>query len=518
VLFSVPNMMSVLHSENTIRASLTPGQIKAYDGCVNGTQSVFCTGEGGTGKSWLVECIVAHYKLLPPHESTKIAVTASTGLAAFVVGGITLHRFAGIGIEESNLDAMVNKARFGMSRAMWRDTSILIIDEISMVSGGLFQNLSHIAQILRGSSAPFGGIRLLMFGDFLQLPPVSKTGSERVFETKIWEDLDIEIYYLKTILRQRDARFTSALASIRQGLCPTETETYIQSLNRSVPYNDGIEAVRLYALRNSVNAYNTTRLDAIHTPSHAYTSIDSGDMSILGACPAPRVVHLKQGAQVMLIRNIGSGAVNGSIGLIVRFEYSQKTSSFQPVVRFTVLGSAVRELHISPNTWQNTLPDGRVIAQRIQIPLILAWAITIHKSQGQTIPRLLVDMQGVFENGQAYVALSRSSDPSQLQVVNFDKSLVKADPAAVAFYRSFVYTTAYVEPGDPSPSYDSTTQDTTRNDITESNSSATDVAYPTLESWDRTTVDTAEAWDQNVNELESAMESISMQETLQSSQ
>ncbi len=511
MLFPSLDTMAQLESEAAIRQSLSPGQIKAYDACIGGTRSVFCTGEGGTGKSWLVECIIAHYKLLPQEQSSKIAVTASTGMAAFLVKGITLHRFAGIGVEENDLDVMVGRARYGNSRALWRDTSILIIDEISMISGELFENLSHIGQILRSSSAPFGGIRLLMFGDFLQLPPVSKTATERVFETSAWDDLDVDIYYLKTILRQRDPYFASALSNIRQGICPDETEMYIQSLDRTVQYDDGIEPVRLYALRRSVDSYNTVRLDAIHAQSHTYTAVDSGNISILNACPAPKQINLKQGAQVMLIRNMGSGAVNGSIGIIEGFDYCNTTKSFQPMVRLAIPGAGSRLLHISPTAWQNIMPDGRVISQRIQIPLILAWAITIHKSQGQTIPRLIVNMSGVFENGQAYVALSRSSDPSQLQVINFDKSLVRADPAAVLFYGSFVDGSEYIEPSSPPPEYDTIMEQTEDAMVSAPETSATGVAYPTIPSWGRNLASPPEAWDQNVDDLEQAMNAMTTQ-------
>lgn len=413
-------------------------QQRVYNACTNEDSNIFCTGEGGTGKSWLLSNIVNTFRTSEKYKERSVAITASTGLAAFNISGITLHSFAGVQIIENDINEMIKRSRRGQSYANWIDTDILIIDEISMISATFFDNLSLVAKDLRKSDKPFGGIRLIMFGDFLQLPPVSKNNTKinKVFEGIAWRSMSVKCFLLTEIIRQSDVTFKNILSSFRVGICNNDADAYMKKLSRNLEYNDDIKPVKLFPLRNSVEDYNKQKLDLIKSQSHTYHAIDYGDHNILKQCIAPKSITLKTGAQVMIIRNLSGGiAVNGSLGTITGFEYSMNNKMLHPIVSLITGSGTNTSITIDLHSWESVMPNGyKVIARRTQIPVILAWATTIHKSQGQTIPRLSIDLDGVFEYGQAYVALSRAVDSSNLQVENFTKGKIKADPESVKFY------------------------------------------------------------------------------------
>lgn len=428
-------MLHLLHQHEDM--ALNEKQQNVFNACINGDYHVFCTGEGGTGKSRLLSELVSTYRTNSEFKDKHIAVTASTGLAALNVGGVTLHSFAGVQIIEDNLVEMIKRARRRKSYANWIDTDILIIDEISMISATLFDNLSLVAQDIRGSTEPFGGMRLIMFGDFLQLPPISKGNSRtsRVFESFTWQKMLVRCYMLSDIMRQSDITFKSILSSLRIGECNAESNTYMQNLSRDLRYDDSIEPVKLYPLRNSVDEYNIEKLNCINSKEYTYQSVDFGDFNILKQCIAPRTITLKTGAQVMIILNLSPIIVNGTLGTVTGFKYHSDTKTVQPIVTVMTVDNILQSIDINICSWESIAPDGiKIVAKRMQIPIILAWATTIHKSQGQTISRLSVDLKGVFEYGQAYVALSRAIDSSNLQVKNFTRGKIKADSESVKFY------------------------------------------------------------------------------------
>lgn len=422
---------------NEIESTLNEGQKAGFRECIHGTNSVFCTGEGGTGKSWLLECVVRYFREFPLPDDKLIAVTASTGIASFLIKGITLHRFAGTGIEETNLSIMIARASRGQSLLYWKNTDNLIIDEISMISATFFENLSLVAQHIRGSTLPFGGMRLLMFGDFLQLPPVSKIdhASTRVFHTDAWSELDPKTIDLRVVVRQTNPEFRNILSELRYGICSSRSEAYMQALDRDIEYDDGIAPVKLFSRRDTTDLYNKEKLHTLNTELHKYTSVDRGDRNSLKQCPAQQLLELKEGCQVILIRNLSSVAVNGSIGTVIGFEGASGQFFQKPIVKLTMPDGSFSTMTIGRVSWETIAPNGIVVASRVQMPLLLAWAITIHKSQGQTIPRLCVDMTGIFETGQAYVAISRCPNPDALQIQNFNKHLIMAASSCVEFYR-----------------------------------------------------------------------------------
>lgn len=412
-------------------------QQSVFDACVEEDFHIYCTGEGGTGKSWLLRNLVNTFRTDVRYRDKTVAVTASTGLAAYSVAGVTLHSFAGVQIIENDLSEMIKRARRGRSYANWIDTDILIIDEISMISATFFDNLSRVAQKLRESDKPFGGIRVIMFGDFLQLPPIAKGCNRvsRVFESTSWQRMSIRCFLLPEIIRQSDVSFKNVLSLLRVGQCNSESDTYIRSLSRELKYGDSIKPVQLFPLRSDVDDYNNGKLNLISSNSHVYTSTDYGDKNMLKQCIAPRTITLKTGAQVMVVRNMTSHIVNGSLGTVTGFEYQNDSRTFLPIVSVVTENNTHTSITITRQSWESIAPNGKtIVARRTQIPLILAWATTIHKSQGQTIPRLSVDLEGVFEFGQVYVALSRAANSNNLQVKNFTRGKVKADSESVKFY------------------------------------------------------------------------------------
>jgi ATP-dependent DNA helicase PIF1 len=450
-------------------------QTQIIEAWSNTTDNIFCTGHGGTGKSWVLHKLSS----MARSRQQMVTITAPTGAAAFSIGGVTINKFAGIGIETENIGKMIAMASTDRNAPAWKNTDVLIIDEISMVSAIFFENLNLIAKTIRECNLPFGGIRLVLLGDFLQLPPVSKGNSRatRAFECDAWEECQMRTYVLTETMRQTDSEFISNLSKIRIGLCDDETARYFESLSRPIEYDDGVEAVKLFALRRYVDIYNQERLSRIDSPLRCLVASDKGPVSALVHCPVPRELNLKKGCQVMIVRNLSDSLVNGTIGTLTGFRTIDGDKS--PVVDVIRSDGSIKKTLINKVDWQSMDMNGNVLATRVQFPLILAWAVTIHKAQGKTIPRLYVDMAGIFEAGQAYVALSRCSSPKDLQVSNFSAELIKADPLCVAFHNRLMGTE--VEFLELPPSYDFGESTDT---------GATNVAESTHGQWDNTTVNT----------------------------
>lgn len=461
---------------STVYASLNREQRNVFDECINGSDNVFCTGQGGTGKSWLLECVVRYFREY--RKDTRVAVTASTGIASFNIGGMTFHRFVGAGIEEDDVCAMHSRACEGMSKRYWTDTHVLIVDEVSMISAKFFENASCVGSMIRENTNPFGGIRVLMFGDFLQLPPVSRgcDPERRVFHTDVWSCMDPKIMQLTSVVRQSNDMFKDVLSGVRYGICTELAQEFILSLDRHVKYEDDIEPVRLFARRDMTDTFNETKLATLPGDEHVFHSIDKGNTTLLKQCPAPKSLSLKVGCQVIVIRNIDSTLVNGSVGTVIGFTKEEDDALVKPVVKFTDFKDGYFERTIGRVPWESVAPNGTVLASRKQYPLILSWAITIHRSQGATIPRLCIDMSGIFEVGQAYVALSRCPNPRNLQVVNFNPRYVVASRACVHFYQEIARNHQEIYEEDP-PEYSSQSR-------LHGDSVATSVADVTQPSWE----------------------------------
>ncbi|CZR57272.1 related to PIF1 protein precursor [Phialocephala subalpina] len=455
---------------------------------VNKGKSVFFTGSAGTGKSVLMRAIIADLRKKFVREPDRVAVTASTGLAACNIGGVTLHSFGGIGLGKEDVPALVKKIKRNQkAKNRWLRTKILIIDEISMVDGDLFDKLEGIARAMRNNGRPFGGIQLVITGDFFQLPPVpdyeSKgRGVKFAFDAGTWATAIHHTIGLTEVFRQKDPVFANMLNEMRLGKISNETIAAFKRMSRKIDYGDALMATELFPTRNEVENANAFKMRSLHGKPYKFEAADTGSIQdetmrekLLSNMMAPKVLELKKGAQVMLIKNMDDGLVNGSLGKVMAFqteamfeiydndpdvldssiatedlteqqqgmranmakkESSAKESQMYPLVRFSMPDGTSRDLLVQHEEWKVELPNGEIQAQRRQLPLILAWALSIHKAQGQTLERVKIDLRRVFEKGQAYVALSRATSQDGLEVQNFDKSKVMAHPRVGEFYNS----------------------------------------------------------------------------------
>ncbi|SPJ72686.1 related to PIF1 protein precursor [Fusarium torulosum] len=465
------------HAKGNFAISLSEEQRHVLDLVVNKNQSVFFTGAAGTGKSVLMRAIITELKKKYAKDPERVAVTASTGLAACNIGGITLHSFSGIGLGKEDCPTLVKKIRRNpKAKNRWLRTKCLVIDEISMVDGDLFDKLSQIGRTIRNNGRPWGGIQLIITGDFFQLPPVPDHGAKRetkfAFDASTWTTSIDHTIGLTQVFRQRDPVFANMLNEMRLGRITEDTVRAFKKLERPLNFNDGLGTAELFSTRNEVEGSNERRLRDLPGTTRRYEAQDFGKEEVreklLANMMAPKVIDLKMNAQVMLIKNLDESLVNGSLGKVIGFsdektfdmappdEFDEDDSmakarkkllnSFKrdsdaspsnvkyPVVQFMATDGTSRVILCQPEEWKVELPNGEVQAKRTQLPLILAWALSIHKAQGQTLERVKVNLGRVFEKGQAYVALSRATTQDGLQVLGFQKSKVMAHPRVIDFY------------------------------------------------------------------------------------
>ncbi|KAI1869650.1 uncharacterized protein JN550_005631 [Neoarthrinium moseri] len=452
-------------------------------------QSVFFTGPAGTGKSVLMRAIIEALKKKWARDPERVSITASTGLAACNIGGMTLHSFAGIGLGKEEVPDLVRKIRRNpKAKNRWLRTKVLIVDEVSMVDGDLFDKLANIARTIRNNGRPWGGIQLVITGDFFQLPPVpdrNKRDTKFAFDAATWTTSIDHTIGLTQVFRQRDHDFANILNEMRMGRVSEQTVQTFRALSRPLHFDDGLTATELFPTRQEVERSNEMRLRNLPGNGVHFAASDSGDPAIrdrlLENMMAPKSIELKKGAQVMCIKNMDETLVNGSLGIVKSFmceaafdRYREKEGdegddlgdaalakskirSFTkdlnltkdltewPVVQFTCSDGSHRIMLIQQEEWKVELPNGEVQAKRAALPLILAWALSIHKAQGQTLERVKVDLGKVFEKGQAYVALSRATTKEGLQVLRFDKSKVMAHPRVIQFYNQLYSAEAAVK-------------------------------------------------------------------------
>ncbi|GAO14118.1 hypothetical protein UVI_02037920 [Ustilaginoidea virens] len=451
-----------------VAISLSSEQEHVLDMVVNRGQSVFFTGPAGTGKSVLMRAIINELKKKFSHNPERVAVTASTGLAAC------------IGLGKEDAPTLVRKIRRNQkAKTRWLQTKCLIIDEISMVDGDLFDKLSQIGRTIRNNGRPWGGIQLIITGDFFQLPPVpdadKKRESKFAFDAATWSTSIDHTIGLTQVFRQRDPQFARMLNEMRIGKISQSTVDAFKALSRPLSFDDGVDLAELFPTRAQVEGSNERKLRELPGKIYRYDAMDSGDQAVrdklLVNMMAPKALELKVGAQVMLIKNLDETLVNGSLGKVIAFsdektfemgglnpldaamedsiaKAKRKLAAFSrdsgsgsglnarkfPVVQFISTGGLPRVILCQPEEWKVELPNGEVQAKRTQLPLILAWALSIHKAQGQTLERVTVNLGRVFEKGQAYVALSRATSQDGLRVLGFDRSKVMAHQKVIEFY------------------------------------------------------------------------------------
>lgn len=399
---------------------------------VNQKNNVFFTGNAGTGKSTLLN----FFKKALPKRTTYI--TAATGLAACHIGGTTIHSFVGAGLAKGDVSECVRMIRRRRDRlTRWKKAKILIVDEFSMVSGEFFDKINQIGQEIRGNSFPFGGIQVIFTGDFLQLPPISQRKEGYAFQAKTWRNSIDVICRLTTIFRQSDSKFVNLLNEVRLGSISEENISILEERMNEEEPDETIVETKLFSKKVDVERYNNYHLQQLDAETeHTYRSKDwyenESFSNLLNSGQASEKLKLRKGAHVMLIWNIDldQGLCNGSQGIVVDFETGTDGEKY-PLVHFQ---NDVKRI-IEPLEWKNDR-EGKTVATRKQVPLMLAWAVTIHKSQGMTLDNASIALGSVFENGQAYVALSRVRTLSGLRLTSFNPSKIMANPEAIAFDKS----------------------------------------------------------------------------------
>ena len=423
--------------------SLNDKQNDAFKAMID-KKNIFITGPGGSGKSHVINSFVNYYKENIENEENKLYVTSSTGLSSLLLNGTTIHQYSGIGTGEKNIEYYVkNIQKKKIVRERWKNTSVLIIDEISMINSNLFQKLDIIAQRLRKNKKPFGGIQIICSGDFLQLPPVKST--DFCFESFTWDITIDKIFYFDKIIRQRNEEFQNVLNKIRIGVIDNDVKNVLESCrNRKLDNKDGIIPTLLFSKKDMVKEYNDKNLnklinDGNKTVKYKSEYVFSSKINDLVKDDYIKLINnqynvedeiiLTKYSQVMLnINNIDEGLANGSRGIIIDFSESNN-----PIVQF--LNGKI--LEIKKKDYK--LEENKDNVTKKQIPLIHAWAITIHKAQGMSLEYIQTDIgKSIFEYGQAYVVLSRIKTLEGLSLIDIDYSKIKANPKLVKFYNSLI--------------------------------------------------------------------------------
>jgi ATP-dependent DNA helicase PIF1 len=427
---------------------LTEEQQMAYNAICQG-KSIFLTGPGGTGKSFLLQYI---YETIPEKTGKHVVITAMTGCAALLIGRFakTLHSWAGIGLGREPASALIHTIRrSGKTLRRWLGTDILIIDEVSMMTPELLEKLDIIARGIRRCDKPMGGLQVVFVGDFYQLPPVNKEKekeTEFVFESPLWNQIIQETISLTRILRQTDPIFQNILDQARKGSLSEESLAILQTRQDRSWQQLQIKPTLLFTRRAEVDNINDRNLRAlpgerkpykaetVFAPIQSTAGLTENTPEVKRAIekmdrdgPYMSELILAVGAQVMLLVNLDHEAslVNGSRGVVTGFE-----PSGAPIVQFL----AGMPISISASTWESEDIEG---LSRKQIPLRLAYAITIHKAQGATLDSALIDIgTSTFEYGQAYVALSRVKNLQSLYIWDVEPTAFKVHPKVVKFYQT----------------------------------------------------------------------------------
>lgn len=411
-------------------------------------KNLFISGGAGCGKSFLLSYLRQNY------QKYGLEITASTGIAAVNIGGTTIHSWAGIGMGNLPAKQIIENlfsAKFSRQRKKIAAAKALAIDEISMISAKTLELLDQVFRAVRGVNIPMGGLQLLFFGDFLQLPPIqsfdanlennSREGGliDFCFKSSIWKELQLCPIILSKPFRQQDPEFIEILQDLRIGRLTAKICESLGARIGKIDQNPLIRPTILTTHNFKVEQINQSELRRIpgkeFTFEASYSGIPAKIEFLKKNCIACEKLKLKIGAQVMMIKNTfqKEGIINGSLGIIR--DFSPKKSF--PIVEF----AGGKLITIAPEEWLLERFDHEtksvvLEAQMTQIPLIMAWAMTIHKSQGLTLDKISCDLSDVFSCGQAYVALSRARnlDSVFIDSINFDK--ISANSDAISFYKN----------------------------------------------------------------------------------
>ena len=410
-------------------------------------ENIFITGPGGTGKTYAIKQINEH----AINNNKRICVTALTGVASVLLdcNATTIHSWSGIGISNKTETQIINKInRSKFYKHNWENTDILIIDEISMMSCKLFELLNKIGQVIRCNKKPFGGIQLIFSGDFFQLPPVKETFF--CFESELFNNTFDKIINLTKVFRQNDNTYKKLLLNMRKGLISQRSIELLNSkmidenfdknttnITRLVPTKSKAFEINNYFINNIKDkkyiykrtykqiSENLNKIEKIKLDLMSETEKENEYNYIKESTLTEENLVLKKGAYVMCIANLDLeiGIANGTTGTVVDFTHEKL-----PIVQFDK-----HKIVIGKKEWKSENVPGISL---FQIPLILAWGITIHKAQGLTLDKAIVDIgKDLFEAGQMYVALSRIKSLDGVYLKEFNINNLKINYKVLSYYK-----------------------------------------------------------------------------------
>ena len=401
-------------------------------------ENVFLTGFAGTGKSYILNKLKEYFK-------KKLTITSTTGIAAVNVKGQTLHSWAGVGLCRNTVYNTVEKIKKRPTQyRQIMNCKILAVDEISMLNIEAFEYINEVLREVRECNDPFGGIQVIFIGDFFQLPPVEKEGEIRhyCFDSPVWDKLGLKNVVLKKNYRQNEENFITALAHMRENCLEVED---IELLKTRCVENEDADILHIFSTNEEANRYNFAKFNMIDEPvklfyaedgvyrgsklvTEGFTESENYILEIFSKnCRAEKEIALKLGARIMLLVNMdfNKGLINGACGVIQGFNQDTICIKFDNGVVSNI-----------PKHKFEYYYNERVVAERMQYPLKLAYGITIHKSQGMTLDRLVVDCARIFERGQSYVAMSRVKTLEGLYLKNFEPEKVLVDNRVAEFYEN----------------------------------------------------------------------------------
>lgn len=377
--------------------------------------NVYLTGAAGSGKTYVLNQYIKYLR----ENNVVVGVTASTGIAATHMNGMTIHSWAGLGIGDSiDIDKILTKSTLKKRMAQ---TKVLIIDEVSMLDGHVLDAVDAITRAFKDKSKPFGGLQVVLSGDLFQLPPVTKSGDPFfVFNSEAWKSMNLKICYLEEQHRQDDSSLLNILNAIRSNSVDESHFEILSDRIRSAP--DGKDIIRLYSHNARVDDMNIGELEKLTTDSKTYKMKSSGRQnaveSLIKRCLAPELLKLKLGCEVMFVANNPTKQFsNGTLGKVIKFNDEGK-----PVVQ-----TSKHRITVDEHVWKTEDGD-KTIAEITQLPLRLAWAITIHKSQGMSLDAAEIDLSRSFEPGMGYVALSRVRSIEGLYIKGINNMAMVVNP------------------------------------------------------------------------------------------
>lgn len=385
--------------------------------------NVFLTGGAGSGKTYVLNAYINYLK----EHDVEVAITASTGIAATHMGGMTIHAWSGMGIRDHISDYDIDQME--EKKYLWDrydKVRVLIIDEISMLSGGFLDNLDRICRSFkRNPEVAFGGIQIILCGDLFQLPPISKgeSFSGLVIDSLAWKNSNFVVCYITEQHRQDDSRFTEILNAVRTNTLSDDHFEILESRMREFDDDFFASMTKLFTHNSDVDAINNRALVQIDEEEHEYLMTAKGKSNLIEtlkkSCLAPEKLVLKIGAEVVFVKNnYDKGYVNGTRGIVIDFDELD-----QPIVEL----KSGDKITVGTETW-GIDDEGKVLASITQIPLRHAWAITVHKSQGMSLDEAVIDLSRSFTYGMGYVALSRVRRLDGLHLIGFSRESLELDP------------------------------------------------------------------------------------------